>query len=288
MPRFIISRPDRLGDVTLSTAIPRILKENFPDAYVAVLVRQYASAIYEHNPFVDEILLYDDNGTFRDFIKNLSAIRRKKFDFAFSLLPNERINWLFFAAGIKNRIGVGHKFYQFITNTKSVYRRKYEIPRSEADYCYDFLRKIGINPGAPICEIYLTDNEKQHSVSLRNKIAPNGEKIIGIHYSSGNSAPNMPVQEYARLARYLLNVNNLKLIITDKDIPPEMNDLPKEIFVNAGIPLRASIVNIAACDLLISGSTGPMHICCGIESKNTFCILPLTGLRAGAMGTSRK
>ncbi len=62
------------------------------------------------------------------------------------LLPNERLNWILFFAGIPNRIGVGHKLYQFLSFSKYVDRKKYIPLRHEADYCLDMIRKIGIEP----------------------------------------------------------------------------------------------------------------------------------------------
>ncbi len=41
------------------------------------------------------------------------------------LLPNERLNWILFFSGIPNRIGVGHKLYQFLSFSKYVDRKKY-------------------------------------------------------------------------------------------------------------------------------------------------------------------
>ena len=37
--RFLIARIDRIGDVVLSTPLPREIKKKYPDSYVAVLVK---------------------------------------------------------------------------------------------------------------------------------------------------------------------------------------------------------------------------------------------------------
>jgi len=57
--RILIARPDRVGDVVLSTPIPREIKQTYPDSFIAVLVRDYTKAIYENNPYVDLILTDD-------------------------------------------------------------------------------------------------------------------------------------------------------------------------------------------------------------------------------------
>ena len=54
--RFLISRIDRIGDVVLSTPLPREIKKKYPNSYVAVLVKHYTKDIYLNNPNVDEII----------------------------------------------------------------------------------------------------------------------------------------------------------------------------------------------------------------------------------------
>ena len=113
--RILIVRPDRIGDVVLSTPIPREIKKTFPDAYVAVYLRNYPKDIYLNNPYVDEIITNDFEGLgFSEFIKRVKELRRYKFTHALMLLPTERMNYLLFVAGIPVRIGVGHKLYQFL------------------------------------------------------------------------------------------------------------------------------------------------------------------------------
>jgi ADP-heptose:LPS heptosyltransferase len=58
--RILICRPDRIGDVVLSTPIPREIKKKYPGSFVALLLRDYTKDIYINNPYVDEIIIYDE------------------------------------------------------------------------------------------------------------------------------------------------------------------------------------------------------------------------------------
>lgn len=275
--RVLVCRPDRLGDVVLSTPIPREIKKNNPNAFIAVMVRKYAEAIFENNPFVDEIIIAeDDNSDIKFSWKLVKEIRNKNFTHAFMLLPNEKINYMLFLAGIKNRIGVGHKFYQFITNTKSVHRNKYKDERHEADYCLDMVRKIGIETNNYDSEIHLTEIENSE-VNLKKTQLLRGKKfLVGIHISSGGSAPNWNEDEYLKLFKQVNSSDEISVIITDNIIPNEFKQDTSIRFPNIGLSLRESILNFAALDLLISASTGPMHICAalGIKTLSLFCPLP--------------
>ena len=59
-PRFLIVRPDRIGDVVLSTPIPRALKKKYPNCFIAMLIRSYTQELFLNNPYVDETILIDD------------------------------------------------------------------------------------------------------------------------------------------------------------------------------------------------------------------------------------
>jgi len=124
--RFLIARVDRIGDVVLSTPMPREIKKKYPNSFVAVLVKNYTKDIYLNNPNVDAIIAFDNaDKTEKSFWELVSEIKRFKFSHTFMLLPNEKLNYALFMSGIKYRVGVGHKLYQFLTFTKYVDRKKY-------------------------------------------------------------------------------------------------------------------------------------------------------------------
>lgn len=276
--RILISRPDRVGDVVLSTPIPREIKKTFSDAFVAVLVRSYTQDIYLNNPYVDEIIIADDflSGPKKKFFKWIKKIRRYKFTHALMLLPNERINYLLFLSGIKTRVGVGHKFYQFITGTKSVSRNKYIPLRHEADYCMDLARKIGVETNDLTTEIHLSSAEKNHSEKIKKELMGDKKYLVGVHSTSGNSAPNWTANEYKKLIKQLKQNRFFQVVITDNIVPPELDGIDSLYYPNVDSSLRESIINFNALDLLISASTGPMHICSALKVKTVSLFCPLT------------
>ena len=270
--RILICRPDRIGDVVLSTPIPREIKKRYPDSFIAVLLRDYTKDIYVNNPYVDEILLYDETVNSGKYIKQF---RDYLFTHAFMLLPQEKLNWILFFSGIKYRIGVGYKFYQFISNTKSVYRYKYNPLRHEADYCFDMVRKIGIEPQSLNPEIFLSEEENKKILEFKKNICPKGEFLIGINSTSGKSAPNITPVEYRKLIDSLLRTTGIKTIVTDLDPPDDIKNIEDVEYPNINNYLRESLITFAALDLLISASTGPMHICSALKINTLSLFSPL-------------
>jgi len=274
--RILIVRPDRIGDVVLSTPIPREIKKTFPGCFIAVLVRPYTQDIYINNPYVDRIILIDESKSIKSFFNNVSELRKYKFTHALTLLPTKRLNYLLLAAAILYRIGVGHKFYQFITFTHYVNRKKYIPLRHEADYCMDLARKIGVKTNDLSTEIYLTEEEKRKVTVTRNKLLDGKKILIGVHSTSGNSAPNWNIEEYYKLILQLQNIENIRVVVTDNIIPKEIAGIDGVCYPNINVNLRESFIIFRSLDLLISASTGPMHIAAALKVKTLSMFCPLT------------
>jgi len=276
--RILIVRPDRIGDVVLSTPVPREIKKTYPDSFVAVMLRKYTKAVYENNPYVDQIILIDDydDGSMESFWKKVDEVRSYKFTHSLTLLPTERLNYMLFFAGIPYRVGVGHKLYQFITFTKYVSRNKYIPLRHEADYCMDLARKIGVVSNNLETEIFLTEDEKYKSSELRTKLLNKKKYLVGIHTTSGNSAPNWTANSYKKLIDGLQKIETIQIIVTDNQITESQFNVNEKYFPNIGKSLRESFITFNAVDLLISASTGPMHICAALKVKTLALFCPLT------------
>ena len=277
--RILVARIDRIGDVVLSTPIPREIKKVRPDSFVAVLVRKYTRDVYANNPHVDEIILFDgeDDSNPKSFWELVREIKKDKFTHAFMLLPNERLNWILFFSGIPVRIGVGHKLYQLLSFAKFVDRKKYIPLRHEADYCLDMVRKIRIEPKSFEPEIFLSKEEITKSDEIKKKFTPNGETLIGINTTSGKSSPNLRPDEYKKLIEpYYLQEKNNRVVVMDNNPSDEIKNLKNVDYPNIGLSLRESIINFSALDLLVSASTGPMHICAALKvpTISMFCPLP--------------
>ena len=274
--RILIVRPDRIGDVVLSTPLPREIKKKYPDSFVALLLRKYTQDIYLNNPNVDKIILIDDEDSSKSFFNKVREIKNYKFTHSLTLLPTERLNYILFFAGIPFRVGVGHKFYQFLTFTRYVDRKKYIPLRHEADYCMDLARKIGVESNNLDSEIFLTEEERQKVIQTRMENLRGKKYLIGVNSTSGNSSPNLVPEEYKKLILKLKTLENISVVITDNKIPSEIEGLEGVLYPNVGIPLRESFINFASLDLLVSASTGPMHEAAALKVKTLSMFCPLT------------
>lgn len=281
MKKILIARTDRVGDVVMITPMIREIKKTYPDSFVAALVTDYTSDVLLNNPRLDAIII--DDLKKESFWKTIKEIRRYKFTDGLLTWPMKRAAYQMFLAGVSNRIGVGRKLYEVITFMKSVSRNDYIPVRHEADYCMDLARKIGIVSNDLTPEIFVTEEEKKSAINFlsENGVSKDDTKII-IHTGSGHSSPNWSENKYFELTKDILTKagSNSKFLFTAPEMSEELSgklnslnsdriiDLSRESF-----SLRELINIISVSEVVVSSSTGPMHLASGlgVSTVSIFC-----------------
>jgi heptosyltransferase II len=108
--RILIKAVNWLGDIVMSLPAMRALRRAFPDAHLAILIKQDLASFFDGANWIDEVIPYSIAGGFgglNDRRKIVGEIRARHFDLAV-LMPNsfESALWVT-AAGITRRAGYG-------------------------------------------------------------------------------------------------------------------------------------------------------------------------------------
>ena len=274
MKRILIVRTDRVGDVVMITPMIRELRKTFPDAFIATLTNTNTQDILINNPHLDQIIA--DDLSKDSFYSVTAKLREYNFTDGLLVMPTERAAYQMFLGGVKNRIGVGRKFYEVITLMKSVSRNKYIPLRHEADYCMDLARKIGVVSDDLTPEIFITTEEKKAGMDiLRSLNISESDFRIIVHTGSGKSSSNWSEDKYFELIKRITGKHSSgKIILTAKEMSDEfkknISSLNNNniVFADQCVKrLRDLICIIANTDLLIAPSTGPLHIASALKIK---------------------
>jgi heptosyltransferase III len=265
LENVLIIRTDRIGDVILTIPMIPFIKKHRKNGHVSVLVRQYTSELFIGNSDIDQVIISDEAGS--GFLSLLKKIRESKFDTAFVVSPNFKICLLLFLARIPVRVGTGYRWYSFLL-TKKVYEHRKYAENHEVEYNINFLKSLGINTQddrefkIPILE---KDKQKVQKIFKKNLLSE-ADKIVVIHPGSGNSALNLPEEQYIELANLIAQDKNVKIILTggkgEENLVENINNnisgfsLPLVNVLN----LREMAYLIKHALLFISNSTGPIHI----------------------------
>jgi ADP-heptose:LPS heptosyltransferase len=280
--RILIIRPDRIGDVVLTTPLIRAVKGSFPNSFIGVMVNSISGVLLQNNPHIDILITDDPQGKDSGrsgFWNQIKYLRKLNFDTGLMPLPRERHAWMMFLSGIKRRIGVGGKLYQIITGMRTVSRHKYIPLRHEADYVMDLGRKIGVITNDLSPELFISDQEREQAKQILIKNGFDLSKpIIGINPSSNGSVPNWTPEQYVELIEslptdYQLFIN---IGIRNNKLEKYFNQFEEKHLVYAGDNLRELIALCSYCSVLVSSSTGTQHIAAAVKVPTITLFCPLT------------
>lgn len=283
--RILVVRTDRIGDVVLATPLIRALRQTFPEAFIAAMVRPYTRDVLVMNPHLDEIIEDDGEGADRGrkgFWRKVRRLRKYHFDTALLLLPTERAAWMLFFAGIPYRVTNSIRLYTVLTGMRSMSRHKYNPLRHEADYCLDLGRRIGVRNDDLSPEIHVSPEEREKGKEiLRSHGIRASDRVVGIQPGSGGSTPNWPVERYAELAARLVSQSKVKVVITgsknEAHLWTHFEKLGAANIIDLfGLNLREIMSTIAHCDCFFSSSTGPMYFAAALKvpTVSLYCPLP--------------
>ena len=270
---ILVIRPDRIGDVVLSTPVLDALKAKVPGCKITVLVRAEVAPLLKTHPSVDHILIYDPKGRHQGWagIQKLSTdLSLGCFGTALVLQGGWQIALAVMLAGIPQRIGPKSKLHSYFLYNEAIRQNRSRSDRNEADYNLELAAVcwLGSAPARGEFPAHLElDPADRDSARdwLRAKGWKEGEKLVVVHPGMGGSALNWPEANYVELVRRLLG-DGVKVVLSfgpaDGETRRKMDNefggrrIDPWIFGDgeklAGIFSWASVV--------VAPSTGPLHI----------------------------
>ena len=273
--KILVIRNDKLGDFMLAWPALSLLKNQYPNSSITVLVPAYTEPMAKLCPWIDEILLDDHHKSlFSDALALVQKFRHKNFDASISLFTETRTALATFLSGIPVRIAPATKLAQIFSNYRLRQRRS-ESAKPEHEYNTDlvrfFIKSQGDNPVLPQQPPYLqfdtaiVQNLRNQYINEHN-IAEDTRLII-VHPGSGGSAINFSVEQYAELMKVIAEKTDVHFIITagpGEDVTAHklsllMQDINHSVYISTK-GLDEFCKFIATSDLFISGSTGTLHI----------------------------
>jgi heptosyltransferase-2 len=266
--RILIVRTDRLGDVVLTLPILPVLRRCFPDAFLSMLLKRYTGEIVEGNPYLDEIIWYDDGGRPLPFRTICRLLRQRKFDAAIVVYPRPRLAWLMVCAGIPVRIGTGYRYYSFLF-TRRVYEHRKDAFKHEVEYNFSLVRQLGCTTDdPPEFLIDIPEAARARAAELTGHSA--GRRIVVMHPGSGGSAREWPVQSFGSLAALLTGNEDTTVIVTGTSTEAgkarQVVDATggRAISVAGALSVKELAGLLQRADLFVSNSTGPIHIAAAV------------------------
>ncbi len=252
--RFLLSRTDALGDLVVSLPVMARILERDPAAEIHWLVAPATAPVLEQVPGVAGIhprvpgqdLAALMRGLRLDAVLNLGHRDRE-------VLPAAK------AAGVKVRVGRARGARQILAATHRLWGGRTGTGRHEAQHALDFLQPFGWAGGAtPLPRLALTGAERAAGAEdLEAWPRPRLGLVL-----RGSGAGAAPSSEWWTRAREALRAGGWSTVAL---APLEGAEVPPG-------DIRRLMARLAACDAILSPSTGPAHLAAALGVP-TLCLM---------------
>ena len=245
-----------IGDVLLSTPVIEALGRRFPDARLTVLVKKRCGDILTGNPYVDEVMVYDNVDHYHSplWIWRLAReLRRRRFSLSVDLTGDQRSSWMVLAADPAFRVGVNHAGMGFLLDRRTPYRATGHV----VDHLLTTVESLGATLSAPAPRMYLTDEERAAAGALLADVGVDaGSGVLAL-----SPGANWPFRrwrperfgELAALARERLGLASVVLGSSD----------------DAGLA-EAAVASSSGAAVSLAGRTSPRGLAAVLEEARAF------------------
>jgi lipopolysaccharide heptosyltransferase II len=278
-PRILLIRPDHLGDVLLASPAAEVLRAALPEAKITWLVGPWTADIAARAGGPAEVDTVEFPGFTRRpksspiepyhlLLKEAARLRAAQFDAALVLRPD---HWwgalLVAAAGIPRRFGYAvAECRPFLTDTLPpptghVVEANQELARLAATALGGYPSADMLPPTYPV---------SADDAAWASALAPAGKPLIAVHPGSGAAIKSWPTRHWVSLIQELRHEHDAEIVLTggpgERDlvgqIAAALDPQPRQLAGETSLGQLAAL--FAACDLVIGGDSGPLHLAAAV------------------------
>ncbi|MDT7041798.1 putative lipopolysaccharide heptosyltransferase III [Candidatus Nitronereus thalassa] len=257
-----------IGDVLLTTPLLRVLRKQYPQAKITVLVNPGTEAVLENNPCVDRVAVLP-RGNVLQQVPFLRFIRSCRFDCVIDLSDGDRSAFLTAISGAPMKVGLNHegrwrgKVYSW-----ALAGRYGTMPM--VDYHSQVLIPLGLSPRPYAPELHVSPEEDQAADQILERHGLNNSKWIMLHPAARYWFKAWPPDRFAALGDALVK-EGFQVVIVGSE-----NERSTADFVTRAAQLKlisfvgqTSIRQLAAlmkkCSLFVGNDAGPMHMAAAVD-----------------------
>jgi ADP-heptose:LPS heptosyltransferase len=255
---ILITRHDKIGDFITSLPLFYVVKKSNPHAKIYALISKVNLELAQQADFIDEVILYDKD----NFWLTLRNIKAANISISISAFIDTQIGWMLFLSGIKTRIAPATKLAQLFFN-KTLKQKRSLVEKTEVEYNLDLAKfldnNINLEYRMPLLKL---ENTQQ----FRKANQLEGKKLVLLHPGYGGSSDgNLKLEDYIKLSDAIRQLKDVQIIWVFGPDDIAAKDKVKGLILKSDIIHQPPTVLdycflIRDSELLISTSTGPMHL----------------------------
>lgn len=290
--RILIVEVNWIGDVLFSTPLIRAVQAKFKDAHIACMVPPRVKEILEHNPRIDEIIVYDEKAEHRTFfgkLRFINLLRKKHFDLAILLHRSLTRTLITFFAGIKERTGyMTEKRNFFLTSPVKIPEKDLH----KVDYFLRIAESLGCDASRKDCEFFVGEKERGYIKKELEKSGVTKRDLLVVINPGGNWRPKRWSEaNFALFGDSIIKSHGAKVVISGA--PEDMKRAErvrsrmkeKPIIFCGKTNLKELGALMERANFVVSGDSGPMHIARALKSNVVALFGPTSPELTGPYGS---
>ena len=287
--KILIVQPSWVGDAVMATPTLRALRERFPQAHIAYMMKRYVKPLYGGMPWADQIITYRTGKTRSKTGKGLldlaGRLRAARFDLAV-LLPNSfKAALVCKMAKVPRIVGYERDGRGFLLTDKLLHvkdRGKF-IPVPIVKTYMGIAHYLGSAHRDLKLQLFVTDSEAREGrevlarcgldAEVRHPGASGEPPLVLLNPGAQYGAAKCWRPEYfAELADKLIDDLNATVLISGAPRERPIIEAIKRCMRHAAIDLSNKGMTLGSlkeivrrCDLMVTNDTGPRHIAAAFD-----------------------
>ncbi len=280
--RILLVRLRRIGDVLLMVPAIRAFRQQFPNAFIAVLVNAGTESVLFGNPLLDEILIFNPQWKKLPWPQRirrewafLRQVRERRFDLAINFTEGDRGAFLCLASGAWLKVGVLRKDSSFWWK-RIFFDQLFDLSTVRGHVIEQLLeipRRLGIKIQDKKLEIFFSlEDEAQINQLLKNVRIKELDRLVHIHPTSYWFFKCWRDEGVAEVIDALQERNRWRVVLTSGPDQRELEKVTKILKLCRTQPInlagQLTLPQMAAlsrrCHLFIGIDTAPMHIAAAV------------------------
>jgi ADP-heptose:LPS heptosyltransferase len=265
----LIIRPEKLGDIVVSTPLFRAFKESFPDQQLHLLTDEKFADVLKYDPHIDKIITIPWKGRKRgqrpSFLHIRSILSSYSYEKAAVLYSGfEGWNWLCASLGIKEVAQLGGTKSALLFGHKMILRRDQYAERHIRDWYLDVAKSLGANSSDPNPEVLIRKEEVIHFKMRFPEYAKEAGRGVLLHLGGSPEGENVSICKFAEWVPEISSSLNMPVYLTGTPAEKKVwttnhGSLGKQELLGH-LSIREMMVAVSLAGIVVCNSTGIIHI----------------------------
>jgi ADP-heptose:LPS heptosyltransferase len=214
--RVVLSRPDRMGDVVITSSCLEAVREALPGAQVYLLAQPRMGALFKEHPALAGFAGLPQVADAEKRMEALAAqLRRLRADCLVHLQPDPEVEWAAAAAEIPRRIG--YRLHRDKWLTESLPYTKKEGLKHESFYNFELLELIGVPAPRKLAPWLAPDAEAKERLERKLPVVLAAHRYAVLHVGAHEGKPRVTPEFFAAAAQWLVEEQKCYVVLIGAD-----------------------------------------------------------------------